>query len=46
MKPLLSKLFRTVSLNIGLVLFCVFINLDFVMIDYDPKKNLANNQQL
>ena len=46
MKPLLSKFFRTVCLNIGLVLFCVFINLDFVMIHYDPKKNLANNQQL
>ena len=42
--PLLTKLVRSRWLEIGLVLFCVFMDLAFVSVHKNAKKNLANIQ--
>ena len=42
--PLLTKFVQWKWLNIGLVLFCVFTDLDFVSVHKHAKKNLANIQ--
>ena len=42
--PLLTKLVRSRWLDIGLVLFCEFMDLDFVSVHKHAKKNLANIQ--
>ena len=39
--PLLTKLVRSRWPDIGLVLFCVFINLEFVSVNLNAKKNEA-----
>ena len=39
--PLLTKLVRSRWLDIGLVLFCVFMDLDFVSVDKHAKKDLG-----
>ena len=41
--PLLTKLVRSGWLNIGLVLYCFFTDLDFVFFNKNSKKNLAKN---
>ena len=40
--PLLTKVVRSRWLNIGLVLFGVFMDLDFVLVHKNAKKNSAN----
>ena len=40
--PLLTKVVRSRWLNIGLVLFGVFMDLDFVLVHKNAKKNEAN----
>ena len=42
--PLLTKLVRSKWLDIGLVLFCVFMDLDSVSVHKHAKKNSANIQ--
>ena len=42
--PLLTKPVHSRWLDIGLVLFCVFMDLDFVSVHKNAKKNLANIQ--
>ena len=42
MNPLLTKLVRLRWRDIGVVLFCVFIDRDFVSVHKERKKNLAN----
>ena len=41
---LMSKLLELRWLDIGLVLYCVFIDLEFVSVHKNAKKNLANIQ--
>lgn len=41
---LMSKLLELGWLDIGLVLYCVFIDLEFVSVHKNAKKNLANIQ--
>ena len=41
--PLLTKFVRSRWLDIGLVLFCEFMDLDFVSVHKHAKKNLAKN---
>lgn len=40
----MSKLLELRWLDIGLVLYCVFIDLEFVSVHKNAKKNLANIQ--
>ena len=42
--PLLTKLVRSKLLNTGLVMFCVFTDLDFFSVKKNAKKNLADIQ--
>ena len=42
--PLLTKLFRSRWLDIGLILFCMFVDRDGIEVHKHAKKNLANGQ--